>query len=73
MNIMRARKKPMLDWSLGELGLSGDKLLDLSKVSTTSIEVPIVERKNIIIEANSVEEMVKILVQHLREEGVLGG
>ncbi len=73
MNIMRARKKPMLDWSLGELGISGDKLSDLSKVSTTSIEVPLVERKNIIIEADSVEEMVMILVHHLREEGILGG
>lgn len=71
MNIMRARKKPMLDWTFGDLGLSGDKLSDLSKVSTTSIEIPMVERKNIIIEADSAEEMVKILVQHLREDGVL--
>lgn len=72
MNIMRARKKPMLNWSLGELGLSKDELSDLSKVTTTSIEVPTVERKNIIIEADSVEEMVKILIQHLREEGIIG-
>ena len=73
MNIMRARKKPMINWSLDEVNLSEEELSDLLTVSTISVEVPRVERKGIVIEADSIEESVNTLVQHLLQERIIGG
>jgi electron transfer flavoprotein beta subunit len=71
MNIMKAKKKPMVDWSLDEIGLPVERVADLPMVSTEKVDIPKVERKGIVIKADSAEEAANKLVQHLIKEGVI--
>ncbi len=71
MNIMRARKKPQTVWSIEELGLDISNLEQQSYVEIQGLERPVTSRKQIKIEAETIEETAAKLVEKLREEGVL--
>ena len=71
MNIMRARKKPQTVWSIEELGLDISNLEQQSYVEIQGLERPVISRKQIKIEAETIEETAAKLVEKLREEGVL--
>ncbi|HUV33973.1 MAG TPA: electron transfer flavoprotein subunit beta/FixA family protein [Candidatus Desulfaltia sp.] len=71
MSIMRAKKKPQTVWSLGDIGLDAAEIKSHSYVQITSVSAPKVERKQIKIEAETVEEAAAKLVEALMQEGVL--
>jgi len=71
MNIMRARKKPQTVWSIEELGLEISNLEQQSRVEIQGLERPVTSRKQVKIEAETIEETVAKLVEKLREEGVI--
>ena len=71
MSIMRAKKKPQTVWSLGDIGLDAAEIKSHSYVQITSVSAPKVERKQIKIEAETVEEAASKLVAALMQEGVL--
>ena len=71
MSIMRAKKKPQTVWSLGDIGLDAAEVKSHSYVQITSVSAPKVERKQIKIEAETVEEAAAKLVEALMQEGVL--
>jgi electron transfer flavoprotein beta subunit len=66
-DILKAGQKPLVEWSLEDLGLPEIE----SVVDIVSIKAPPrIGRKQIVIEAN-VDEAVVILINHLRNEGVI--
>jgi len=71
MSIMRAKKKPQTVWGLGDIGLDAAEVKSQSYVQITSVSAPKVERKQIKIEAETVEEAAAKLVEALMQEGVL--
>ena len=73
MNIMRARGKPTVEWDSAALGLSIEKIRAWSSIKIIEVKAPIVERKNIVIEGESVEEVANRLAEAIITEGVLEG
>ena len=73
MNIMRAKKKPTEEWDVAALGLSAEEVKAGSSVEVLKIEAPLVERKRIIIKAETVEEAAAKLAEAILAEGVLEG
>ena len=71
MNIMRAKKKPQVVWKANDLGLDVAGVQAMSHVKVLGVTVPKVERKQIKVEADTVEEAAVKLVEHLVGEGVL--
>lgn len=71
MNIMKAKKKPVVEWDAASLGLSADEVRAASSVEVLKVEAPVVERKHIIIKADTVEEMVDRLAKAILAEGIL--
>ena len=71
MNIMRAKKKPQTILNAGSLGLKVDEVKAQSYVKILKVWAPKVERKQIKIEAETVEEAAKKLASALKSEGVL--
>jgi len=71
MSIMRAKKKPQTVWGLGDIGLDAAEVKSQSYVQITSVSAPKVERKQIRIEAETVEKAASKLVEALMQEGVL--
>ena len=72
MAILKASKKPMTTWKLEDLGLSKEKLEEVSTLKTVKLEGFAVERKRLIIKEKPVEEAVQELVSNLLKEKVLG-
>lgn len=72
MAILKASKKPITIWKLEDLGLSKDKLEQISSLHTLSLEGFTVERKRIIIKDKPVDEAVQELISYLLKEKVLG-
>ena len=68
MKIMRAKRKPLTEWSLEELNLGEAE----NKVNISELETPTVERKRVTIEGENEEEVVGKLLQYLKNEGVAG-
>jgi len=73
MNIMRAKKKPTEEWDVAALGLSAEEVREGSSVEVLSVEAPLVERKRIVIGAETVEEAAEKLAEAIIAEGVLEG
>jgi electron transfer flavoprotein beta subunit len=71
MNIMRAKRKPQTIWSLSDLGFTLEDVKALSYVKIKSVKAPIVARKQIIIDAETVEKAAVKLAIAIREEGVI--
>ncbi|MEM1525420.1 MAG: electron transfer flavoprotein subunit beta/FixA family protein [Nitrososphaerales archaeon] len=72
MAILKASKKPITIWKIEDLGLSKDKLEQISSLHTLSLEGFTVERKRIIIKDKPVDEAVQELISYLLKEKVLG-
>jgi electron transfer flavoprotein alpha/beta subunit len=70
MNIMRAKKKPTEEWDASALGLSAEELRAGSSIEVVKMEAPLVERKRIVIEAETVEEAAAKLADAIIGEGV---
>jgi len=71
MSIMRAKKKPQTVWAAGDIGLDASEVRGMSYVQVTSVTAPKVERKQVRIEADTVEEAAAKLVEALAQEGVI--
>lgn len=71
MNIMKAKRKPQTIWSLSDLGLSLEEVKAQSFVKIKDVTAPMVSRKQIKIEAETIEEAAVKLAAAIREEGVL--
>jgi electron transfer flavoprotein beta subunit len=71
MSIMKAKKKPQTVWGAGDIGLDASEVESRSYVKVTSVSAPKVERKQIRIEAETVEKAAAKLVEALMREGVL--
>ncbi len=71
MNIMKAKKKPQTVWTLQDLGLTMEDVQAQSFVKIIDVTAPKMSRKQIKIEANTVEEAAAKLAVAIREEGVL--
>jgi electron transfer flavoprotein beta subunit len=72
MAILKASKKPMTVWKLEDLGLSKEKLEQVSTLRTVDLQGFAVERKRVIIKDKPVEEAVQELVSYLMKEKALG-
>ena len=71
MNIMKAKKKPQTVWDAAGLGLDVESIKAQSFVNVMEVTAPLVERKQIKIEADSVDDVAAKLVDALKGEGVL--
>jgi electron transfer flavoprotein beta subunit len=71
MSIMRAKKKPQTVWAAEDIGLDAAEVKAKSYVEVMSVTAPKVERKQVKIEAETVEEAASKLVEALAKEGVL--
>ena len=71
MNIMKAKKKPQTIWSLTDLGLSLEEVHSMSYVKIKDITAPEMTRKQVKIEADTIEEAAVKLAAAIKEEGVL--
>jgi len=71
MNIMKAKRKPQTIWSLSDLGLSLAEVKAQSFVKIKDVTAPLVSRKQVKIEADTIEEAAAKLAAAIREEGVL--
>jgi electron transfer flavoprotein beta subunit len=71
MNIMKAKRKPQTIWSVSDLGLTLDEVKAQSYVKIKDVTAPLVSRKQVKIEADSVEEAAVKLAAAIREEGVI--
>jgi electron transfer flavoprotein beta subunit len=69
--ILRASKKPITEWKLPDIGISGD-LAGQKQVVVSSNLAPIEQRKGVIIEG-ATEENINKLLNAMVKEGVLGG
>ena len=71
MNIMKAKRKPQTVWDAAGLGLDVEAVKAMSYVTITDVTAPLVERKQIKIEANTIEEAAVKLAEALAREGVI--
>jgi electron transfer flavoprotein beta subunit len=71
MNIMKAKKKPLIEWNMEALGLDADEVRASVKVEVIDVKVPEVKRKHVKIKAENVEEAVAKLISALDADGVL--
>jgi len=72
MAIMKASKKEMVMWKAEDLEISEEKVGKTgSAVQVMDVLAPKMERKRIVIEAETVEEIAENLVKALIKEGVL--
>jgi electron transfer flavoprotein beta subunit len=70
-NIMKARRKPQTIWSISDLGLTMEDVKAQSYVKIKSVQAPMVSRKQIKIDAETVEEAAVKLAVAIGEERVL--
>ena len=71
MNIMKAKRKPQTVWDAAGLGLDVEDIKAQSYVKVTDVTAPLVERKQVVIEGDNVEDAARKLVEALTGEGVL--
>ena len=71
LNIMKAKKKPLTEWSAEVLGMKVKELKELSRVEVLDTRAPEVKRKRVLIKSDKVEETIEKLVSALIAEGVL--
>jgi len=71
MNIMKAKRKPTTIWSAEDIGLDVDEVKSHSHVHILSVRAPVVQRKQVVIEADSIEEAAEKLADAIIDEGIL--
>ncbi len=71
MNIMKAKRKPTVEWDAEVLGLSAEEVKASSSVEVLKVVAPKVDRKRVVIKAATVEEAAAQLAEALVSEGVL--
>ncbi len=71
MDIMKASKKPITQWSLSDLGISPEELKPA--VAVEKLQAPKIERKGVILEGLKPEEAAEAIVEALLKEGILRG
>jgi electron transfer flavoprotein beta subunit len=71
MNIMKAKKKPQTIWTLADLGLSLEEVQAMSYVKIKDVTAPKMTRKQVKIEAETIEEAAAKLAAAIKEEGVI--
>lgn len=71
MNIMKAKRKPTEEWSSASIGLSAGETRAGSSVEVLKVVAPLVERKRIVVKAETVEEAAEKLAEAILAEGVL--
>jgi len=71
MNIMKAKKKPQTVWSLEDLGLSLEEVKEQSFIEVIDVVAPEVKRKQVLIKAETVEEVAIKLAEAIYAEDVL--
>ena len=71
MNIMKAKKKPQTVWTLNDLGLSVEDVKAMSYVQILEVTAPKMTRKQIRIEADTIEEAAEKLAEAIRAEGLI--
>jgi electron transfer flavoprotein beta subunit len=71
MNIMKAKRKPTTIWNATDIGLDVNEVKSHSYVDILSVRAPEVQRKQIVIEADTLEEAAGKLADAIIEEGVL--
>ncbi len=71
MNIMKAKRKPTEEWDAKALGLSAEEVKASSSVEVLKVVAPKVDRKRIVIKANTVEAAAAQLAEAIVSEGVL--
>ncbi|MEM3713124.1 MAG: electron transfer flavoprotein subunit beta/FixA family protein [Thermoproteota archaeon] len=70
--ILKAVKKPVVTWSLEDIGAEVDKVgLAGSPTKIMNVEKISSQRKRILIEGNDVEEIVNNLLRNLQEHGII--
>jgi len=73
MMIMRAGKKPSTTWTLEDLGLTPEQIgREGAPIQVMKLVVPPSERKQIILEGETSQEVAEKLVEELDKLGVLG-
>ncbi|MFQ6081333.1 MAG: electron transfer flavoprotein subunit beta/FixA family protein [Candidatus Bathyarchaeia archaeon] len=73
MAIMRASKKEITVWSAEDLNIPKERVGEAgSAIRVTEVLAPKVERKRIVIKAETVEELAETLAKALIKEGVVG-
>jgi len=71
MNIMKAKKKPIVELNAQSLGLSVENIRALSSIEILRVEAPIVERKHVILKGETLEEAAQKLARAILAEGLL--
>jgi len=71
MNIMKAKRKPIVEWDSEFLGLNTEEILENESVKVVKVEAPLVERKRILIRADTIEQAADKLADAIISEGVL--
>ncbi len=73
MMIMRAGKKPSISWSIKDLGLTSERVgNEGSLIQVIKLVVPPSQRKQIILEGETPQEVAEKLAEELDKLGVLG-
>jgi electron transfer flavoprotein beta subunit len=74
MAIMKASKKPIVEWNLEDLKISKDEVGRAgSAIEVTEVLAPKVERKSVAIKGETPEEVAEKLAKALIKEGIVGG
>jgi electron transfer flavoprotein beta subunit len=73
MNIMKAKKKPTMEWNVEALGLKVEELKASTRVTVADVQAPEVKRKRVKIKEEKIEDAVAKLVSALTSEGALEG
>lgn len=72
--ILKAVKKPIVTWSLDDIGVEADKVgLAGSPTKIMKVEKVSLQRRRVLIEGETVEEIVDNLLRKLREDRVIPG
>jgi electron transfer flavoprotein alpha/beta subunit len=68
---MKAKKKPMRHWTLSDIDLNIDEINRLSTIDVIKVQVPKVERKKIVLKADTIEELAERFVEAIEMEGIV--
>jgi electron transfer flavoprotein beta subunit len=71
MDLLKARKKPLLEWSLDHLGLSRQGLENASMLQLLSTEGIVVERRQVALKDRPATELANEVVDRLLQDEVL--
>lgn len=70
-DILAAKKKPVYELPIEQIGINEDQLKSLGFVETLETYAPEIKRKRIKVEDKPVEEMAKEFVETLKKEGII--